>query len=376
MKYRTFPKTGEKVSLLGFGCMRLPVLEGDHSKIDEAEAVRMIRCAIDGGVNYVDTAYVYHGGKSEVILGKALKDGYREKVFIADKLTLMFVKAPEDVTKLLDEQLRRLDTTHIDMYLLHDVRDKPWENVKALNVLGILEEKRAQGLIGNIGFSYHGETAEFFKEVIDAYNWDFCQIQLNYMDVAFQAGVEGLKYAASKGVPVVIMEPLKGGMLTDVLPESVRKYWDSVDVKRSPADWAFRWVADFPEVLTILSGMGNFAQVEENVRILSDADANALTEKERAIIGKVADTYNRLTPYSCTACRYCMPCPVEINIPDMIGLRNEATIFESADKISFAIRTFVRPQPSACVACKQCEERCPQHLAIADIMAESAAMFE
>jgi predicted aldo/keto reductase-like oxidoreductase len=376
MNYRTFPKTGEKVSLLGFGCMRLPISDGDHAKINEAEAIRMIRHAIDKGVNYVDTAYFYHGGKSEVLLGKALKDGYRERVFVADKLPLMIVKDREDVPRFLDEQLQRLDTAHIDMYLLHDVREKPWEKVKELKILDILTQKRAQGLIKHIGFSYHGETTAFFKEVIDAFPWDFCQIQLNYMDAELQAGVEGLKYAAHKGVPVVIMEPLKGGKLTDVLPDSVQKYWDGVDVKRSPADWALRWVADFPEVLTILSGMSTFEQVEENIQILSDADANALTEKERAIIGEVADAYNKLSPYSCTACRYCMPCPVEINIPDLIGLRNEATIFESADKVAFAIRAFVRPQPSACIACRQCEEKCPQHLPIADIMAESAAMFE
>jgi predicted aldo/keto reductase-like oxidoreductase len=376
MNYRTFPKTGEKVSLLGFGCMRLPILGGDHGRIDEAEAVRMIRYAIDKGVNYVDTAYVYHGGNSEVVLGKALKDGYRERVLIADKLPLAFVKAREDVSRLLAEQLKRLDTTHIDMYLLHNVYEKLWEDIKGFDITDILMEKRAQGLIKNIGFSYHGETVAFFREVIDAFPWDFCQIQLNYMDAAFQAGVEGLKYAASKGIPVVIMEPLKGGKLTDILPASIQKYWSGIQVKRSPADWAFRWVADFSEVLTVLSGMSTFAQVEENIRIFSDLGANVLTEEERAIIGKVADEYNKLTPYSCTACKYCVPCPVGIDIPGLIALRNEATIFESVEKVSFSICNFVRPMPSACVACKQCEEKCPQHLRIADIMAESAAMFE
>jgi predicted aldo/keto reductase-like oxidoreductase len=356
--------------------MRLPASGDDSEKIDEAEAIRMIRHAIDKGVNYVDTAYVYHGGKSEVVLGKALKDGYREKVFVADKLPVLSVKSREEAPKLLDEQLRRLDTSHIDMYLLHNVFKKTWETVKTFKLLDMLEEKRALGLIKHIGFSYHGDGLPFFKEVIDAFPWDFCQIQLNYMDAEFQAGVKGLKYAASKGIPVVIMEPLKGGKLTDAIPQSIQKYWDGIDVKRSPADWAFRWVADFPEVLTILSGMSTFAQVEENIGILSAADANALTDEERAIIGKVADEYNKLTPYSCTACKYCLPCPVKINIPNLIGMRNEATIFESTEKVAFSIRNFVRPMPSACVACKQCEEKCPQHLPIADIMAESAAMFE
>jgi predicted aldo/keto reductase-like oxidoreductase len=356
--------------------MRLPVLDGDHARIDEAEAVRMIRRAIDEGVNYVDTAYMYHGGNSEGVVGRALKDGYRERVFVADKLPLMHVHTAADVPKLLDEQLRRLDMAHIDMYLLHDVREMSWEKAKKIQIVNILEEKRAEGRIKHIGFSYHGETLALFREIIDAFPWDFCQIQLNYMDTALQAGVEGLQYAAGKGIPVVIMEPLKGGKLTDALPESIRRYWDGIEVKRTPVEWAFRWVADFPQVLTILSGMSSLAQVEENLRILSDVDANMLTEKERTIIGRVADAYNALTPYACTACKYCMPCPVEIDIPGIIGLRNEATVFESVEKVSFSIRNFVRPLPSECIACKQCEEKCPQHLAIAEIMAESAAMFE
>jgi predicted aldo/keto reductase-like oxidoreductase len=357
--------------------MRLPVVNKDHAKIDEAEAVRMIRYAIDNGVNYVDTAYMYHGGSSEVVLGKALRDGYRERVFVADKLPLMLVKSTEDSRRFIDEQLQRLCVDSIDMYLLHGVNERSWEHkVKAFDMLAYLDELQAQGRIKYKGFSYHGETTAFFKEVIDAFPWDFCQIQLNYMDTKIQAGAEGLKYAASKGVPVVIMEPLKGGMLTGTLPESIKNYWDSVEIRRTPAEWALRWIADFPEVLTVLSGMSAFAQVEENVRILSDADANMLSENERAIIDKVAEEYDKLTPYPCTACKYCMPCPVEINIPDMIGRRNQATVFESKRSVSFSVRTFVRPLPSACIACKACEEKCPQHLPIADIMAESAAMFE
>jgi predicted aldo/keto reductase-like oxidoreductase len=376
MNYRVFPKTGEKVSLLGFGCMRLPVLNGDHKNVDEAESVRMIRNAIDKGVNYVDTAYMYHGGNSEVALGKALKDGYREKVLLADKFPLAFAKTKEDVPKLFDKQLKRLDVDCIDMYLMHNINEDSWNTVKNLDIMAFFDEKRAQGLIKHKGFSYHGGTVEFFKEVIDAFPWDFCQIQLNYMDAEVQAGVEGLKYAASKGVSVVIMEPLKGGKLTDVLPESIRKYWDGVEIKRTPADRALRWVANFPEVLTILSGMSTFEQSEENIRVLSDADANMLSENELAVIRKVADEYNKLTPYSCTGCRYCMPCPIGIDIPGLIEMRNESTMFECPEKIAFSIQTFVRPLPSECIACKACEEKCPQHLHISDIMAESAEMFE
>ncbi|MDR1029186.1 MAG: aldo/keto reductase [Clostridiales Family XIII bacterium] len=373
MKYRTFPKTGEKVSLLGFGCMRLPESDG---RIDEAEAIRMIRYAIDNGVNYVDTAYMYHGGKSEPLVGKALKDGYREKVLLADKLPIVFVKESSDQQRFLDEQLERLDLPYIDMYLAHDINEKSWEKVKKFDTLRFMEEKRNEGVIKHVGFSFHGETPAFFREVIDAFPWDFCQIQLNYMDAELQAGVEGLKYAASKGIPVVIMEPLKGGKLTDVLPGPIKAYWDRIGAKRTPAEWGFKWVANFPEVMTILSGMSTFEQVDENIRILSDAEANALTPDELDIIERVAAEYNGLIPYSCTACRYCMPCPERLNIPYLISLRNEATIFESPDKIAFTINSFVRPKPSACISCRQCEEKCPQHLPIADIMDESERMFE
>jgi predicted aldo/keto reductase-like oxidoreductase len=272
--------------------------------------------------------------------------------------------------------MARLDVDCIDMYLVHNINDDSWDSVKSLGLMEFFREKQAQGLIKHLGFSYHGETTALFKEIIDAFPWDFCQIQLNYMDVDVQAGVAGLRYAASKGIPVVIMEPLKGGKLTDAAPESIQKYWDGVRIKRTPADRALRWVANFPEVLTILSGMSSAEQVDENIRVLSEADANMLSEDELSVIGKVAEEYNKLTPYSCTACKYCMPCASGIDIPSLIELRNEATMFECAPKISFQVKSFVRPLPSACTVCKVCEEKCPQHLPISDIMAESARMFE
>jgi predicted aldo/keto reductase-like oxidoreductase len=353
--------------------MRLPEVDGH---IDEAEAIRMIRYAIDNGVNYVDTAYMYHDGASEVLVGKALKDGYREKVLLADKLHLLFAEEAADQQKILDEQLRRLDLPSIDMYLVHDIHEKLWERAKKYDTLRFMREKQAEGVIKHVGFSFHGETPAFFREIVDAFPWDFCQIQLNYMDTEFQAGVEGLKYAESKGIPVIVMEPLKGGKLTDVLPGPIQAYWDNIGTDRTPADWALKWVANFPAVLTILSGMSTFEQVEENIRILSNAEANGLTAEELAVIGKVAQEYNNLIPYSCTACKYCIPCPVKLKIPYIISLRNEATIYESPEKIAKTVRNLVRPQPSACIACKQCEEKCPQHLPISEIMSESAQMFE
>jgi predicted aldo/keto reductase-like oxidoreductase len=293
---------------------------------------------------------------------------------VADKLPWVYVKDAADQQKFLDEQLRRLNLPYIDLYLAHAINEKLWEKVKSCDTLRFMKEKQAEGVIRHIGFSFHGETPAFFREVVDAFPWDFCQIQFNYMDTALQAGVDGLRYAASKGIPLVIMEPLKGGKLTDALPDPIKAYWDSVDVKRTPAEWGLKWVAHFPEVMTILSGMSTFGQVAENIRILSDAET--LTARELAIIDKVAAEYNKLVPYSCTACKYCMPCPVRLNIPYIISLRNEATIFADPEKSAFAIKTFARPQPSACVACRQCEEQCPQHLPIAHIMEESARMFE
>lgn len=377
MKYRTFQKTGEAVSLLGFGTMRLPVVNGDPAKIDEAEAIKMIRSAIDKGVNYVDTAYMYHDGFSEVVTGKALKDGYRDKVFLADKLPLWMAKTEEDMERIFLDQLKRLDVDSIDMYLVHNITGPIWKRALKFNALDFLEQKRAEGSIKYIGFSFHDEY-ELFQEVLGAYPWDFCQIQLNYMDVDFQAGLKGLKLAGSHNIPVIIMEPLKGGKLTDVLPRSIRDFWAQAPVKRTPAEWALRWIADFPEVLTILSGMSTMEQVDENIRILSEADPGSLTEEEHKLIRNVSDEYNKLIRYSCTGCQYCMPCPVKINIPDIIGRYNDWFVYEGNDKIMEDFRTWVNPKalPSVCIACKACENHCPQHLPVSGIMEKAKEIFE
>ncbi|QOX64469.1 aldo/keto reductase [Anoxybacterium hadale] len=377
MKYRTFMKTGERISLLGFGTMRLPIVDSDFSNIDEAEAIRMIRSAIDSGVNYVDTAYMYHNGFSEVVTGKALKDGYREKVFLADKMPVWFAKTEQDIEKIFNEQLKRLDVDCIDMYLVHNITGPIWNRVKKFNTLAFLEKKKAEGKIKHIGFSFHDEYP-LFEEVIKAYPWDFCQIQLNFMDADFQAGVKGLKLAGSMNIPVVIMEPLKGGKLTDKLPESIQAYWDQAPVKRTPAEWALRWVADFPEVLTILSGMSTREQVEENIRIMNEADPNSLSEKELEIVAKVSGEYNSLIQYSCTGCKYCMPCPVNVNIPETIGYYNDWFLFDGNPKISADFNMWISPKarPSLCVGCKACEGHCPQQLPISEVMKKAATLFE
>lgn len=377
MKYRIMNKTGERISLLGFGTMRFPVINGVPSNIDETETIRMLRSSIDRGVNYVDTAYPYHGGNSEVVVGKALKDGYREKIFLADKLPLWLVKSEDDLEKFFSEQLQRLDVNSIDMYLIHNIDRDTWYKVSKFNVMAFLERKRAEGKIKYIGFSFHDEF-DLFQEVLESYPWDFCQIQLNYMDENFQAGVKGLRLTASLKIPVVIMEPLKGGKLTDALPRSIQDCWAKAPARRTPAEWAFRWVADFPEVLTILSGMNTMEQVDENLRILSDAEPNSLTKAELKIIGSVADEYNRLIPYSCTGCKYCMPCPAKIDIPDIIERYNDWHVYEGNQKIKRDFNTWVpeNGRPSVCKDCKSCEGHCPQHLPVSEIMKQAKDIFE
>ncbi len=375
MQYRTFNKTGEKVSLLGMGTMRFPLLE--DGTIDKKEAIGMIRKAIDSGVNYIDTAYMYHDGESEKVVGQALKDGYREKVFLADKMPVWLAKDEEQMKDLFQEQFDRLETDVIDMYLVHNITAPVWKRVQKLHLMDFLEKKRAEGKIKQIGFSFHDELS-LFKEVMDAWPWDFCQIQLNYMDKNFQAGQAGLDYASAKQIPVIIMEPLKGGKLTDAIPRSVEALWSQAEIQRTPAEWALSWVANHKGVLTILSGMSTREQLDENLRILSDAEPESLTEKELSIIDQVSDEYNKLIQYSCTACKYCMPCPQKIDIPTAIKFYNEWFLYEENPKIKEDYPVWLDEGSRAgdCVACGACEDHCPQHLPVSEIMEKAAAIFE
>jgi len=376
MNYRTFDAAGIDVSLLGFGAMRLPMLDSDKTKVDEAEAIRMIRYAIDHGVNYVDTAYVYHGRQGENIVGRALLDGYREKVLLATKLPFWLLGGPDEMPGMIDEQFEKLGVDCIDMYLMHDISGKRLETVKEWKIWDLLEKYRSEGKIRFIGFSFHGESPAFFKEVLDEYPWDFCQIQLNFMDKNIQAGIEGYEYAVSKGVPVVVMEPLKGGRLIDVIPPSIQELWDSLDKDWSPAEWMLRFVANLPGVLTILSGMSAMEQVEENVRVLSDADAGMMSAGDLDALDKIAEEYNKLIVYPCTACKYCLPCPSGIAIPQIIRFRNSYALFGTIAKLKIEWGFTVRRNPSECTACGHCEETCPQHLEIIKAMKETAELFE
>lgn len=371
MKYTNFKDN--KVSLLGMGCMRLP-LDAD-GKVDEAEAIRIIRHGIDEGITYVDTAYMYHDGLSEKVLGKALKDGYREKVLLADKMPPWMAKSEEDIEKIFNKQLERLQTDCIDMYLVHNVGGKLWKFTERYNVLDFLAKKKEEGKIRHIGFSFHDDY-EFFEEVIDKFPWEFVQIQLNYIDENFQAGVKGLKLAGEKGLPVIIMEPLKGGRLASTMPPAVDEIWSQMKEKRTPVEWAFRWVADFPEVMTILSGMSSYEQLEDNIRIFADLEAGNLTADEKKVISSVADKFREIIEYDCTKCRYCMPCPEKIDIPRTIDLYNQLGIYDNADAIRIEYSWMAPHLPSKCVTCKKCESHCPQSLPISDIMKKAAAEFE
>lgn len=376
MQYRKFGKHDFEVSALGYGCMRLPFDDGDDSKINEEEAIKLIRYSIDNGVNYIDTAYPYHKGNSEVIVGKALKDGYREKVKIATKSPVWLVKSYEDFDKYLDEQLAKLQTDHIDMYLLHALGRDRWEHLKQLNVFKFLEEAVERGKIKHVGFSFHDEFS-VFKEIVDAYDWDFCQIQYNYIDTDYQAGEEGLRYAASKGMAVIIMEPLKGGKLAKNPPKEIEELWVTAEAERTPADWALRWIWNHHEVTLVLSGMGAIDQIVENIKIASDSFPNALMQEEKLLVEAVKNRYNELIKVNCTACNYCMPCPFGVNIPRNFSLLNESSMYNDVNGYSFSYNNFLAEENRAnrCAECGLCETKCPQNLPIRQHLKEVHAVL-
>ncbi len=367
MLYRNVPKTGDSLSILGFGCMRLPLTK--TGGIDEQRAIRQIRSAIDNGVNYVDTAPVYHLGKSELVLGKALARGYREKVRIATKLPPWSVHKRADMDRILGSQLRTLGTDHIDYYLLHSLSKEAWEKLKGLGVLEFLSTAKKDGRIRNAGFSFHGNTATL-KEIVDAYDWEFCQIQYNYLDEHNQAGTEGLKYAAKNRLAVMIMEPLRGGNLAGPVPDEIQKIWDGAPVKRSPAEWGLRWVWNHPEVTVVLSGMNNEAHIEENLRAAASALPDSLTLDESALIARVRDTYQRLMKIGCTACGYCMPCPSGVDIPGCFASYNTHHLFphDRTAKFLYIGRhggvLGDKSYAGLCRQCGKCEKICPQHLPV------------
>ncbi len=373
MRTREFAQLGFKTSVFGMGCMRLPQAQTrETEKVDEIEAIKMIRYAIDHGVTYIDTAYDYHEGASEVIVGKALQEGYREKTKLATKLPLWHVKSYQDLERLLDEQLARLQVDYVDFYLLHALNAKWWQTVKELKVIRFLEEMLVVGKIKHLGFSFHDELP-VFKEIIDAYQWDMCQIQLNILDENIQAGVEGLCYAGAKGIPVVIMEPLKGGKLGQNLPTDVLALWEQASEKRSPAEWAFRWLYNFPEVVVILSGVSTMEQLKDNIRIFAEAEPNVMSEEELNLVRKVKDLYKSKTKVFCTGCEYCLPCPQGVAIPRIFAYYNNVFIYNNRDQSASNYQKLVTKanDVSQCVECGACEQSCPQNIPIIEKLKEA-----
>ncbi len=365
MLTRINPKNGDKLSILGFGCMRFPM---KGNSIDEPRSIALIRDSIEKGINYFDTAYFYNGGKSEPLLGKALRGGYRKQVRIATKLPPFMVSKLEGAKKIFANQLSKLATDYIDYYLLHMLTDKAtFDRMVAIGVMEWLEQLKAEGRILNIGFSFHGSKIDF-EQILTAYPWDFCQIQYNYMDEHNQATKAGLQLAYSMGIPVIVMEPLRGGRLVNNLPKEVRDTFQGYASDRSPAEWALRWIWNHPEVTVVLSGMSDEAQLSENVRIASDAQAGALTEAELEVFEQVKRVLHEKTKIPCTACGYCMPCPSGVNIPGCFSVYNDKYLMGGKGRRQY-LQTLgvLSKQPayaSMCTECGKCEKHCPQNIEI------------
>jgi len=359
-------KNGDELSILGFGVMRLPTKEDDS---DYSRAVKLIRDSIEQGVNYFDTAYIYQRGKSEMLLGKALLGGYRERVKIATKLPPYMVSKLDGAKKIFATQLERLQTDYIDYYLLHMLTDKPmFERLAALGVLEWLEELKKKGTIRNIGFSFHGSKTDF-EAIVKAYPWDFCQIQYNYLDENNQATKSGLELAGSLGIPVVIMEPLRGGKLVNNLPDEVKKAFAEGGSKWTPVEWALRWVWNHPQVNVVLSGMTDEAQLIDNMRIASAAKANALTKNELQVFDDVKRILLEKTRVPCTGCGYCMPCPYGVDIPGCFSNYNDKYLLNvKSSRFKYAQTlgaVSVKPAiASMCQSCGACETHCPQKIEI------------
>ena len=374
MQYRQFGKLDFQVSALGFGAMRLPTKDDE---IEVVEATEMLHYAIDNGVNYVDTAYPYHGGNSETFLGTALKGGYRDKVKLATKMPSWEIKTADDFDKYLDIQLGRLQVDHVDFYLLHALNKDHWPKLRDLGVREWAEKAIAGGRFRHLAFSFHDDY-DTFEQIVDEYDWPMCQIQYNYMDVENQAGTKGLRYAASKGIAVVIMEPLLGGKLVGP-PPSIQAMWDSAATERTPVEWALRWLWNQPEVSVVLSGMSAMPQVKENVALAEASGIGTVSADELALHDQVRAKYQELTAIPCTICGYCMPCPQGVDIPGNFGTYNEGIMYDKPDaargqygwwKFAYEEQGILDHDVRAaqCIQCGECQDKCPQGIPISEWM--------
>ncbi len=377
MKYRKFGNLGWEVSALGFGAMRLPTV-GDTNEIDEELAMAMIHRAIDGGVNYVDTAWGYHYEKSEPFVGRALKGGYREKVHLATKLPVWMVKTADDFDRLLDEQQRRLDVEKIDLYLLHALNTERWENVRNLGILDWAEKRKAEGRFSHLGFSFHDEYATFNRILNDYDHWEFCQLQHNYMDTEYQQGQRGVDEAAARRMGVVVMEPIRGGSLAmDPMPALVAEALKASGRGWSAAEWALQWVWNQPQVSLALSGMSTMQHVEENLVAADRSGAESFSQKDLDTIAAVKEAFKSLSPIPCTHCEYCLPCPSDVAIPSIFKLYNTSKMFSAEKGSNWQYTSNIKEENRAnlCVECGQCEDACPQSIEIIEWLKKCDAYF-
>lgn len=360
MEYRMMQNINAKTSLLGFGCMRFPL--NQDGSIDEEETFAMLDKAYQAGVNYFDTAYPYHGGASEPVVGRALARYPRESFYLATKLPIWEVKTIDDVKTIFTKQLERLNMEYVDFYLMHALNKERWETIKKLGILNYCEELRKEGKIRYLGFSFHDDY-EVFEEIVTSYPWDFCQIQLNYMDKDTQATTKGVELAESLGIPMVIMEPVKGGSLAN-LPDDINRMFQEVRPEDSIASWALRYVGSFSNVKVILSGMSDMSQVEDNLKTFVNFEP--LSNQEQQIVENVAETLHSRVQNGCTACKYCMPCPAGVNIPGSFGVWNEYHVYGNLKDTAYSWTKEIpeEAKPKNCIKCGKCEKVCPQKISI------------
>lgn len=375
MQYRTMPKSDEKLSVLGYGCMRFPSKGRGSSSlisaIDTEKALKQIRYAIDNGVNYLDTAYPYHGGASEKFLGDyVLKDGYREKVNIATKLPCFSIIKKEKLEEIFNKQLKKLNVDYIDYYLLHSLDGSSWDKMVSLDIIDFMDKIKKEGKIRFMGFSFHGKYEDFIR-IVDGYDWDFAQVQYNIIDENFQAGIRGIEYAHKKGLGIITMETLRGGALVGKMPKEILDIYDEAPIKRSAVEWAFRWVYNHPAVTLVLSGMNDMEHIKQNLEIADDAMPNGMTKQEVDIVNKARDKYLELMQVGCTGCGYCMPCPAGIDIPDAFKKLNDYHMFGKVQPTIYhmayagIITSDGKPHwTSTCMDCGKCEKACPQHIEV------------